>query len=131
MTDTQNIDWSNLQTSKKGLFQKNVTQRVYYYLGPPLCVVSTCVPPKLCNHESCAKKQLTYSFCKEWGETSQVFVDVAVIVTKCKILSGMANFLDGWNSDSDFEEADQTGEMKLCLFVEIQHRLCPFKLPSC
>ena len=31
----------------------------------------------------------------------------------------MANFLDGWNSDSDFEEADQTGEMKLCLFVEI------------
>ena len=50
---------------------------------------------------------------------SQVFVDVAVIVTKCKILSGMANFLDGWNSDSDFEEADQTGEMKLCLFVEI------------
>ena len=43
----------------------------------------------------------------------------------------MANFLDDWNSDSDFEEADQTGEMKLCLFVEIQHRLCPFKLPSC
>ena len=68
---------------------------------------------------------------KKWGEMSQVFVDVAVIVTKCKILSGMANFLDGWNSDSDFEEADQTGEMKLCLFVEIQHRLCPFKLPSC
>ena len=62
---------------------------------------------------------------------SQVFVDVAVIVTKCKILSGMANFLDDWNSDSDFEEADQTGDMKLCLFVEIQHRLCPFKLPSC
>ena len=54
---------------------------------------------------------------------SQVFVDVAVIVTKCKILSGMANFLDDWNSDSDFEEAEKTMDCMACKKIIVGQRL--------
>ena len=57
MTDTQNIEWSDFSNLKTRPFPKIiVTQRVYYYLGPPpLCLVKL-IPPKFCCLEEIAKQ---------------------------------------------------------------------------
>ena len=102
------IVWCNYKCFQK----KTLTHRLYYYhRPPPLCRVNLYQTQMM---QSRAKKKLTLSSCRGRGVMPQ-------------FLLMMANFLDDWNSDSDFEEADQTGEMKFCLFVEIKHWLCPFK----
>ena len=42
----------NLQTSNKVLSIKILTQRVYYYLIPPLCVVSTYIYTQIIPHKT-------------------------------------------------------------------------------
>ena len=49
----------------------------------------------------------------------------------CIFLTGMSNFLEGWNSDSDFEDADQTGEEESCSFVTFPFSICPSKSLRC